>query len=472
MDECATCGQRHAPGAACPTAPPNNETQGQSSGLTLSADQLTTILAQPGALQALVGVQQQTQQPARPRNDGSLTLSAEQVASMIRNGQLGALLGVPQLTPAVPVDGGGSEGRQPVDPTRRTGALSASVVREELPYRFDRKGNLTKGRYDFSTDLVDASKGDGEAHSRALRFVTEQFAEMDAKQAAQFDVDTADVTALNPNRQRPDLYVDQKEFQYPVWSAIEKGTLADSTPFVLPKFNTASGLVATHTQGTEPTPGAFTATSQTVTPTASSGKVEVTREAWDAGGNPQLSGIIWRQMIRAWFEALEAAGVAMLDALTPTGFTLTTAAVGTALTGELEGHLAGLHFVRGGFRMRDFILQVDLYKRLADAKDADGRKVYPVLGPSNVTGTTEPFFGALNIAGLVGKPAWALAASGAVAASSYLFDRNDVHGWASAPNRLQFEYRVAYVDVAIWGYKVAACTDVTGVREIIYDPTV
>jgi hypothetical protein len=67
-------------------------------------------------------------------------------------------------------------------------------------------------------------------------------------------------------------------------------------------------------------------------------------------------------------------------------------------------------------------------------------------------------------------PSWALAASGAVAASSYIFDSESVHGWASAPQRLEFQYRVAYVDLAIWGYKATAISDITGVREITYDP--
>jgi hypothetical protein len=37
-----------------------------------------------------------------------------------------------------------------------------------------------------------------------------------------------------------------------------------------------------------------------------SGKVEITREAFDQGGNPQMSGLIWRQMTRGYYEALEA----------------------------------------------------------------------------------------------------------------------------------------------------------------------
>lgn len=349
------------------------------------------------------------------------------------------------------------EQRQTVNPVRMT----ASIVNEELPYRFDRQGNLTRGsRYDFSTDMINGIKGDAEALVRAETFMR-----------AQFDTDMADAATLNPNRNRPDLYVDQKEFEYPIWNAINKGTLADQTPFVLPKFNTSSGMVAAHVEGTEPTAGVFTATSQTITPSAVSGKVSITREAWDQGGNPQLSSIVWRQMERAWYEALEASAVTMLDALTPTGITITALAADAALEASLTSQLAPLQYIRGGFRMRDFFVQVDLYKAMIAAKDTAGRKLFPVIGAQNATGTTAEFFSSVLVAGLVGRPAWALAATGSVPASSYLFDRNDVSGWATAPQRLQFDnVEVRYVHIGLWGYKALACTDVTGVREVIYDP--
>ncbi|MEU6387669.1 phage portal protein [Streptomyces bauhiniae] len=466
MEECATCGTKHAPSAACPTAPPANQPPANG-GVNLNQDQITALLARPGAIQALVTAQQahgqpQPDRPATP--DGGLTLSVEQVDSLIRAGQLGALLGVPQLTPARPEP----EQRATVDPTRRT--VSASVS-EPAPYGFDRKGNLTKGSHDFSTDLIAGSKGDGAALARAEQFMREQF-EKQLDAAAQFDVDSTDVTALNPNRQRPDLYVDQREFRYPMWAAIEKGTIADATPFVVPKFNSASGLVANHTEGVEPTAGTFTATSQTITPTPVSGKVEITRVAWDQGGNPQMSGLIWRQMQRAWFEALEAAAVAVLDAATPTAIALTAGGgtTGQTLDSEITAAFAALQFVRGGFSMDTMFSQIDLYKALVAAKDNDGRRLYPALGPSNASGLAASRYAQIDVNGVVAMPAWALAASGAVAASSYLFDREVVHGWATAPQRLEFQYRVAYIDLAIWGYKATAITDLTGVREITYDP--
>jgi HK97 family phage prohead protease len=467
VEECATCGQRHAPGATCP--PQNDGTNsnngsngngGPAQGLALSTDQLTALLTRPGALQALAGVQQQTQQPAQPRPDGGLNLSAEQVDHLIRTGGLAVLLGLPQ-----PQTGQGQpEPRQVVNPTHGPGPVKVS---EPEPYRFDRKGNLTSAKFDFSTDVFNGFKGDAEALDRATRFMRTQFDKMMRVEG----ITGADVATLNPSEQRPDLYVDQKEFEYPIWSAIDKGAIDDATPFILPKFNSSSGLVGAHVENTEPTPGAFTATSQTITPSAVSGKVEIPRETWDQGGNPQLSGLIWRQMIRAWFEALEAAAVTLLEAAAPTTITITTAAADAALEASLTSQLAPLQFVRGGFRMRDAFTQVDLYKALVAAKDTNGRKLFPILGAQNATGTTSDLFAAVLVGGLAFKPAWALAATSINSSNSYLFDRADVSGWATPPMRLTFDnIAVAKVHVGIWGYKALAITDITGVRRLAYDP--
>ncbi|HYH31087.1 MAG TPA: phage portal protein [Pseudonocardia sp.] len=401
---------------------------------------------------------QPTPQPQPPAAAGAqlVTFSLEQLqALMAAGGQLPNATGL--QAPAA--DDGG---RQFVNPAGNGTPAGGAQVAYAAPYSFDRRGELTAGpEHDFSRDLIAGSKGDGAALERATTFIREVF-----------DVDRADVGALNPNRQRPDLYVDQRQFRTPLWDAIRKGSLQDSTPFVLPKFNSASGLVAAHTEGVEPTPGAMTATSQTITPTASSGKVEITREAWDQGGNPQLSGLIWRQMLRSWAEALEAKAVAVLDAATPTGITFTAGGgtSGQTLVREVRREFAKLQFARGGFSMDNLFAQIDLYLALIGAESDDGRPIFPALGPSNTDGTVRSRYGALDVNGVTANPAWALAATGSVAASSYLFDSESVCGWATNPQRLEFQYRVAYVDLAIWGYTATGIIDINGVRELIFDP--
>lgn len=362
----------------------------------------------------------------------------------------------------------------PADPPRQTvnaARPSGAIVVEPPSYTFDRRGNLRPGKHDFSTDLFAFLKNpvyddDGVPVSAAGRRVAEFIRE-------QFDVITTDVNELNPTGNRPQMYVDQREYRYPVWESINKGSLQDITPFTFPKFSSSSGLVGNHTEGVEPSSGTLVTTSGTVTPTAVSGKAKITREVWDQGGNPQVSGLVWRQMVRGWYEALEARAVAVLDAATPTAIALTAGGgtTGQTLSAELEAAIAALQFIRGGFRFDATATQIDLFKALAAAKDDDKRPLYPLLGPANANGGVDTRFSRLNVAGVDFLPAWALAASGSVVASSYLYDREAVHGWATEPRRLNItETEVAHVYIGLWGYAATVISDITGVREITYDP--
>lgn len=421
--KCSKCNQEHAPNVACQTTTgePPAATGADSASFTAATETMTASFT--SAVEALTAVADKLGQ------------AAEQ--------------------PGV------------VDPTKRTAQFG---VNEEPLYRFDGIG----GEHDFSSDLIAGSKGDGEALDRVEQWIKAHFSFTNvAPHAAEFAVTQGNVGALNPDRQRPDLYVDQLEYVTPIWDSIRKGTIPDNTPFVLPKFSSASGLVADHTENVEPTPGSFTATSQTITPSPVSGKVEIVREAWDQGGNPQLSVILWRQIVRAYFEALEQAAADMLDTLTLTEITLSAAAVDSALASEVKQALAALHFVRGGNRFRDFKIAEDLYTTIADAKDADGRPLFPILNPSNADGRTDAFFGAIAIGGLAGIPAWALPntveGTPDVPSKSYLYNREDVSGWASNPQRLEFQYQIKTVEVGVWGYKALASTRTDGVRRINYD---
>ncbi|MBQ1042370.1 phage portal protein [Micromonospora sp. C72] len=349
--------------------------------------------------------------------------------------------------------------RRVVNPTR---SVAATFVDEAPAYNFH-GGSFSEGKFDFATDLVNALKSqDKAAEARALEFVQAQFA-----------VTTANVTDLNPTVNRPDMYVDHLEYVTPVWDAIRKGTIDSVTPFRFPKFNTASGLVNDHTEGVEPTPGALTATSQTVEPDPLSGKVEINREVWDQGGNPQVSTLIWREMLRSWNEGLEDKAVDLLaaNAVTGTGTVLTAGLANKNLDAALTSLLASLQFRRGGFRLREFPVHVDLYKALAGAVDDSGRKLFPQIGPQNATGTASTYWADIIVGGVRARPAWALGATSSGYSDSYLFNRDDVHGWASAPQRLQLEYQVKSIEIGIWGYFAGAVTRANEVLRIKYDPT-
>ncbi|MEU4675744.1 phage portal protein [Micromonospora sp. NPDC023737] len=376
------------------------------------------------------------------------------------------------------------EERQVVNPTR----LNASVsVNESLPYRFSYQGGrhifeAGPNGYDFSTDLFGAINSNG-ADQEALKRVN-------ALIHAAFDVDRADTAALNPNAYRPDMWQPQMDYATPLWDMIASGT-TDGRSFDVPKYNSSSGLVGPATEGTEPAAGAMTVTDQTITPTQVWGKVEITRQAARRGGNPQLSGIIWDQMLREYYEDREAAVATFLNTLTAAAdITLT----GTPLTtpdndddrvtaSDLEAAIAGLQFVRGGNRFRAFAVHQDLFEVLARVKDASGRPLYPMINPQNANGTAASLFSTLNIAGTTAVPAWALGSGGQTApVNSWLFDPAKVRGWASAPERLDWNFgatvqtanipQLSHVTIGIYGDIALANLDINGVRQVVFDPSV
>jgi len=436
---CQHCGHKHAANIACATF------RAQLLGTQPTPTPAPTPAPGPAPTPA----------PAGPADAGTFA----QFQAFVAAGQGGAPAPAPTL----------------VDPHQ-----GPAVVNEPQPYRFDRRGNLRPATHDFSADLAagwSLNGGDQAARDRAegwlkYCFQRKEFGSAEGETDHAFAITPANVAALNYPQNRPEMYVDQMEYEYPLWDAVNKGTLANQTPFLLPKFNTSSGLVADHVSGTEPTPGAMTATNQTITPTALSGKVEVLRETWDQGGNPQASGLIWRQMVRAYYEGLEAYVVAQIAALAASipDIAITTAAADSALDQAIADGLVPLQYIRGGDRFRTVFTQIDLYKAMVKAKDSAGRRLYPSINPQNSVGQAMRGYTALDAHGKMWLPAWALAATGSVVASSYMFDPEKVCAWASAPERIDLQWRVAWVDIGVWGYKAFAITDFAGTREITYDP--
>jgi len=337
-------------------------------------------------------------------------------------------------------------------------ANQAVFVNEKPIYTFN-----SDSEFSFANDIKAALKGRDEAAEKRVN------AFMDAE----FAVATTNVATLNPTINRPDMYVDNLEYDYPLWNAINKGAPPNGiTGFQFPKWSSSSGLVADHVEGTEPSLGAFAVTSQPVTPTALSGKIEINREAWDQMGSPNLDNLIRTEMRRAWYEGLEAAAATFLDGLTLTEITITTAVADKALQKELIGALIDLRIQRGGYRLKEFVLQGNLYKALALAADDNGRLLFPPIGPQNAAGALSSDFASLNLNGLIGRMAWALGAMSTATDNSYLFNRADVHGWATTPRFLEFDIQVKSIYLGIWGYKATANSRPAGIRRIKYDPTV
>lgn len=334
----------------------------------------------------------------------------------------------------------------------RVSATDGLQVEEPSPYRFDG----TTAEHSFVADLRDAQQGDSEARQRIEEFTAE---------LERFAVTTGNVSSLNPTRNRPDLYVPNLQYSRPLWELVSTGVVEDKTPFTVPKFASASGLVGAHTEGVEPTPGAFTATVQTITPAPKSGKIEINREVWDQGGSPQADQIIWGEMLNGWYESLEVMLATLLGTSATTELNLASA-VDSALVDALTGYFAGLQFVRGGNRFTQFAADGNLFPALVQAKDSAGRKLLPILGPSNAQGTTDGSFDRVALGNQNIRAAWALGTGNDK--KSYNFVKSSVWAWASTPKRFTFEYQVKSIDMAIWGYGASAILRDSDVKPVDY----
>ena len=92
-------------------------------------------------------------------------------------------------------------------------------VNEAVPYRFDRGGNFVPDQpHVFSADLHAMAQSNDQygtqtdAGNRVMGLLSAEFATV-----------TTDINELNPTIDRPDLYVDQRDYRTPVWIKINKG---------------------------------------------------------------------------------------------------------------------------------------------------------------------------------------------------------------------------------------------------------
>lgn len=395
----------------------------------------------------------------------AVTLSAEQFSALLADRQTAA---------ARPV----------IDPTR--GSAPAQVT-EPLPYRFTyHPENAFGSRYrfsagaphDFSADLFSIINTNGTDQGAVAR--------VNGLIRAAFDTDRADLPIV-PNVARPDLWTPQLDYPTPLWDLVASGTV-DERPFDVPKFSSSSGLVSAATEATEPAVGTFVATMQTITPTQVWGKLEITRQAARRATSPALSGILWEQMMREYFEDREAAVATFLNTLTTaTDIALTGVDASPDNTerltnaGQLEAAIAGLQFDRGGRMITAFAVHRALWLMLAAVTDTTGRPLYPQINPTNSNGRTGPRYTTMNIGGMTAVPAYALDPSAGANATvnSWMFDPTRTMGWASAPERLDWNFgatvqtanipQLSHVTIGIYGNLAFANLDINSVRQVTYD---
>ncbi|WP_406046578.1 hypothetical protein [Kribbella sp. NBC_00889] len=351
------------------------------------------------------------------------------------------------------------------------GSAQFQVVEEPI-YRFAGVEGAPSG-FDFATDLLAAGKdGDGAALARLQKFTTERL----SPQFADQPTTTADVAAVNPSVYRPDMFLGQAPVPAsPLYDFFHKGGLTNVTPFFwskLDRANTDIG-VADHVEGVNPeSRDLVTVAGATVTPAPVSGRVHITREVADQGGNPVVSGLAWAEFERSFKIALETKTAALITAglagVTPLA-TIATGTTGVNAGLAVEGGLVDLQFIPDGYRFARAFGHVDLYKALALAVNGSGDKIYPILSPQNRDGQAADKFASLQIAGYGMYPAASLGPTSAGANNSLVADPAAVHVWNSGLTRLDKLSETAEGwDMATFAYFAGVLYDVTGLRKITY----
>ncbi|MCT2282369.1 hypothetical protein M3G91_32705 [Micromonospora chalcea] len=333
--------------------------------------------------------------------------------------------------------------------------IPGPIVEERPLYRFDGQ----PAQRSFVADLFDAS-GVGASPNRppdddAVRYLTPFLANDLAAVFA--NVTKANVASLNPpvRSQVPASLLPQ--FGRPLWDSVSNGQLESAMAVTVPRVTAASGLAGEHAEGADPADGSMTVTAaDSATPKPVSGQVTLNRELIDFAAPALTDQVAFALMQAAWSEVVEARIAALLDGLTVT----TVGLVGTnaALDDDWQDLLIPLQATAGGQALTSLVLADELYGPSRRAKDGTaGRRIYRV-GPGGV----------LDVDGIGGVPAWALAVANGGAGNSYLFNRASVHA-AEMVQRFRLNaFSVAKVVLAIWGFSAEWCTRPADVRRLTY----
>lgn len=347
-------------------------------------------------------------------------------------------------------------------------------VAEEPIYRFGGDVGAPSG-FDFAEDLLKAAKdGDQAAFDRVKKFSAQRL--VGARFADQ-PTTTGDVAAINPSQYRPDMFLGQAPVPAsPLYDFFHKGGLSNVTPFFYSKLDRATTDVGIgdHVEGTDPeSRDLVTAVGATITPTPVSGRVHITREVGDQGGNPNVSGLVWSEFERSLSIALETktAALVLAAAMSELDAAIAAGATGTVAGSAVEAGLVGLQFLADGFRFERVFGHIDLYKALAAAtKGADNAdKLYPIINPQSTSGQAASKWSHLDIGGYGMYPAASLGATD-VNQKSVVADPMAVHVWNSGLQRLdKLQEKVEGWDVGAFAYFAGIVYDVTGLRKITYD---
>lgn len=358
------------------------------------------------------------------------------------------------------------------------------AVREESMYRFAGDTPAPSG-HDFATDLLAAAtQNDRAALARVIEF-TDQVASgraanplhsMDAETVRAAFATTSDVAGNLPTQYDPSLFLGDAPFPAaPMFEFFNRGARQSWLPFTYGVLTRATvPELGDHTEGVDPTADNIGTTMHApVDPAPVSGKVHITREVNELGGNPSVSALVWAQYDISQQIIRETKTTALVTGAAPAA--LNAAAVAAGATGKVLGQhirrgLALLPFQRQAIS-RGF-LQADAFAQLATADTDAGEPLFPIGPISNRQGSSESQYSALTVGGYPFVPGVRLAAAGqTAAANSYMAGRNAVHVWSSGLTRLSMlQETVEGWDLGAWSWFAGVLYDLNELRVISYDP--
>lgn len=334
------------------------------------------------------------------------------------------------------------------------------------------------------------TEGDHEARERLNKFQAQTMDTVHkAMENPEFAINTGNASQLVPPGFRPDLYVTQLMKGRPLTNSVSRGTLADATPFNIPAFVSSSGATADHVEGTNPTGGNMVLGVVTVTPGATSGLYQITREIADSA-NPAIDAIATQAMGESYSQQTEAKVYTELNGANGVGGTITagfvpSGAQARTTTGSAGGIAAGGDELLAGVRLAmadypfrrfaapDFgFLSQEGTQSFATAVDSTGRPLLPWVGPMNAVGQADTLKQGYFVDGLTYQPAWSMSGNAAGDADVIIGNRNDVWCWESPLLMFRFEERngPALIDLSLFGYfavRVLRPVGLSGIRHTV-----
>jgi HK97 family phage prohead protease len=342
-------------------------------------------------------------------------------------------------------------------------AARYSTLKEPSVYTFDGRGDsLVRDAWAAARDHDE----DAIHRLRKFRAQSEDMAEVVHHGLHFAPQTTTTAAALIPPGYRPDLYVSDLFRERPLVSLASQGTIANATPFTVPKFTSVTTGSATHVEGTNPSDGSLAFAPQVVTPQAISGRIVLTREIVDSS-NPAIDQIAFAEMRESYERQTETivytllngasgAGGTITSGFVPSGAQAVTTAGGTdnqTLVKAIRKAVADYWFARFAAPTGAAMGQ-GATARLAQAVDTTQRPLFPWVGGSNAAGVADPPTAGYQVDSLNFRPAWAMTGTAAGDSQIFLVKASDLWVWESPLLTFRFEEKQgpANIELNIFAY--------------------